>query len=143
MILERAPATEESAEELLRFSIPFHVEHFYGPLNPAKALASMWAIIEKGGAFTVREGGALVGTIGLYTASPWMTDREFLTNEWLHTTVEGVGLLLLKGARDEALRLKLPLIIGRSNHTRIAGSGLGRTAEYLGFFPFGHETRIA
>jgi hypothetical protein len=147
LTVELLKATEDECVELFAFLAPFHARYGLVPLDPVKAMASIWETAKDSTVYVARdEHGKLVGTIALFVDEVWYSRAPIMWNRWLciaEDTREGEAIrLLLKRAKEAADTVGAILVIERSNYKRASLRGdFGRVADLVGYAPVGHLTR--
>lgn len=146
--IERVYHSETTFREVFELACAEYREVAYVPMNPEKTARTIYDIIGEGMTFLARDAeGKAIGVLALIEIGYWFSDETYLHDKFWYVRPEnrpeGVGLALLKTAKEEAQRRGKILFIGVKNPNR---QWKNRTmmleSQDAGYVPFGYTMRM-
>jgi GNAT superfamily N-acetyltransferase len=157
MNVELSGPREDEIKELSEFLMGQFREGAYAPLNPTKAIRTIYQAAVDGMSFIVRDadaGDKIVGALALHEHDYWYSDWHFLTNPYFYVDptrrFARIGVLLMRAARQfaeekvqiDGSRGMTTFVVVNNPDRRTKGTQNSLFASIAGYTPLGHVIKI-
>ena len=148
LTIERAGADEASFAEVFDLTLALHKQGGFARMDYEKTAAAVYSTLKDGIVFVARnERREAIGTLGLSEQRFWYSQDTFLQDAWVYVRPAyrkgGVGVALMRAARDEAQRRgKICFITVHNPDRRSKKTAMSLESQTAGFVPLGYTIKL-